>query len=62
MHAERCPTCGGSPERSPTQPCPGCAGKGWVEVNDAPSSYPTYYSWARSIPDPTVSYGSHRTA
>jgi len=45
MHAELCPVCKGrsyTVEDHPDTPireakCPGCAGKGWVEVADGPA-------------------------
>lgn len=53
MKAEKCPVCNGTgkyvPPQDPyctavviEQPCHGCNGKGWVEVNES-TIYPTYY-------------------
>jgi hypothetical protein len=63
MHAERCPVCRDVPEGGPkVEPdCPGCAGKGWVEVNDTaptyvpyvvpytPPVYPVYPPWTTPV-------------
>ena len=68
--AVRCPVCYGSgkyiaPEKwgiptPPPHPCHGCAGRGWVEVGDAPlSAQPPQY------PRANVTYaggGTHDTA
>ena len=39
MHAEKCPVCNGTGKVDDKQ-CHGCAGLGWVSVQD---TYPIYY-------------------
>jgi hypothetical protein len=57
MHAELCPIC--TKRESILATCPGCAGKGWVEVkNDTaiqivPCAQP-YYPWWGIYPPPTI--------
>ena len=46
MHAERCPVCLAKVDPA----CPGCSGKGWVEVSDGGYRYVPYvapytYPW-----------------
>lgn len=38
MHSEKCPICSGSGQVKDTQPCYGCDGRGWIEVNDFPKN------------------------